>query len=265
MKEAKKRNWNYNLVINSIKKDGYFIFENFFSKNDLVEIKGSLLQTLNYIKKSKEKNLIKKYYEIKKFNKKLKGNWYDMANYNLTLQKFLHSDDIINLVQRYFNSKVIFSARPCIHVHDSSNDFLLEPHQETNMFSRDGILLWCPIYDTNEDNGGLTIYKGSHKHGFFQHKLKSSTGAKKWTKDYTNIDRAIYSKFKKENLNVKAGSAVFIINRMVHTGYPMKAKNTLRITLTERYNPLQQMPYLKNPKADIKIPYTVDYNKINLD
>lgn len=261
----KKKNWNFNLIINNIKKDGYYIFENFFSKKDIAEIKSSLLRTLDYIKKSKEKNLVKKYYEIKKYNKKLKGNWYDMANYNLTLYKFLHSEDIISLVKKYFNSKVIFSSRPCIHVHDSTNDFLLEPHQETNMFSRDGILLWCPIYDTNEKNGGLTIYKGSHKHGFFKHKLKSSTGVKKWTKDYTNIDKKIYSRFEKENLKVKAGSAVFIINKMIHTGYPMKDKNKLRITLTERYNPLQQIPYLKNPKANIKIPYTIDYNKINLD
>ena len=92
-----------------------------------------------------------------------------MACHNLTLYKFLHSEEIIEFMKKYFGTKVIFSARPCIHVHDSSNDFLLEPHQETNMFSRDGILLWSPLYDTNEKSGGLTIYKDSHKHGFFEH------------------------------------------------------------------------------------------------
>ena len=45
-----------------------------------------------------------------------------------------------------------------------------------------------------------------------------------WTKDYTNIDKSIYSRFKKINLKVKAGSAVLMNNRMIHTGYPMKKK-----------------------------------------
>ena len=91
MKKNKVRNWNYNLVIREIKKNGYYIYENFFSPNDLKEIKNSLLDTLHYIKKDNEKDLAKKYYKIKKYSKKLKGNWYDMANYNLTLFKHLHS------------------------------------------------------------------------------------------------------------------------------------------------------------------------------
>ena len=262
MKKNKVRNWNYNLVIREIKKNGYYIYENFFSPNDLKEIKNSLLDTLHYIKKDNEKDLAKKYYKIKKYSKKLKGNWYDMANYNLTLFKHLHSEDILKLIKKFYRSKVIFSARPCIHAHDSSNDYLLEPHQETNMFSRDGILLWSPLFDTNKENGGLVVYKNSHKYGFFKHKLKSSSGKKTWTKNFTNIDPNIFNKFEKVELNVKAGSAVFMINSMVHGGYPMTKKNRVRITITERYNPLQKIPFLKKEKAPLNIPYKADYNKI---
>ena len=64
----KKRRWNYNQAIKEIKENGYYIYENFFSKKDLDEIKNSLLQTLHYIKKDKEKDLQKKYYSIKKYN-----------------------------------------------------------------------------------------------------------------------------------------------------------------------------------------------------
>lgn len=261
----KKRNWNYNLIIKKIKKDGYFVFENFFSENNLKEIKKSLLETLNYIKRDSEKDLVKKYYKIKEFNKKLKGNWYDVARYNFTLYKFLHSEDTITLMKKFFKSNVIFSARPCVHVHDDTNDFLLEPHQKTAAFSRDGILLWCPMFDTNHNNGGLTIWKNSHKYGFFPHKLTDSTGKKMWTKNYTNVGKSIYSRFEKINLNVKAGSAVFMINRMIHAGYPMKSKNKIRLTMTERFNPLQNLPYLKKENAPQTIPYTIDYNKINFD
>ena len=64
-------------------------------------------------------------------------------------------------------------------------------------------------------------------------------------------------------LEVKAGSAVLMHSSTLHGGYPNKTKGSVRITVCERYCPLQKMPYLKNPKAPLKIPYTgVDYNKI---
>ena len=55
-----KRKWNYKKIINEIKNNGYFVYKNFLQEQELKEIKNSLLYTLNYIKKSKEKNLIKK-------------------------------------------------------------------------------------------------------------------------------------------------------------------------------------------------------------
>ena len=259
----KKRRWNYNQAIKEIKENGYYIYENFFSKKDLNEIKNSLLQTLHYIKKDKEKDLQKKYYSIKKYSPKLKGNWYDIANRNLTLYKHVHSQDIIEFIKRYFKSKLIFSARPCIHAHDDTNDFLLNPHQETNMMSKDGILLWSPIYDTNEQNGGLVVYKKSHKHGFFKHTTSHPTlGNKSWTKEYTHVHPNVVKKFEKKELRVKSGSAVFMINSVLHGGYQMKKKGHVRITITERFNPLQNIPFLKKANAPFKIPFAANYNKI---
>ena len=59
------------MIINQI-KNSYFVYENFFSSKDLAEIKKSLLDTLQYIKKDNEKDLAKKYYKIKNLVKKLK-------------------------------------------------------------------------------------------------------------------------------------------------------------------------------------------------
>ena len=51
-----------------IDENGYTIIKNFFNKSKLTKIKNSLLEMLNYIENSKEKDLQKKYYEIKKIN-----------------------------------------------------------------------------------------------------------------------------------------------------------------------------------------------------
>tara|TARA_B100001758_G_C17798817_1_gene298484 strand:- start:91 stop:489 length:399 start_codon:yes stop_codon:yes gene_type:complete len=130
------------------------------------------------------------------------------------------------------------------------------------MFSVDGILLWVPLFDTNKDTGGLTIYKKSHKRGFFKHTTKDPSGKKRWTNNYTNIHPSIYNNFKKVNLEVKSGSAVLMINSLIHCGYPNKTKKHVRITVTERFNPLHKIPYLKKTNVPIKIPYTANYNSI---
>ena len=260
-----KDKFNFNKISKALKKDGYFIFENYFSNKELKNIKESLLETLNYIKPSREKDLQKKYYEIKKYNKKLKGNWYNLAPYNIGLLKSLHKDQMIKFVKKFYKTSVVFSGRPAIHVHDDENLHLLDPHQETSQFARDTLVFWSPLYDTNQNTGGMAIYKDSHRHGYFRHSLEHPRfGSKSWTKQYTHVSPRIAKKFKRLELNVKAGSAVLFLSSLIHSGYQTKKKQTVRITITERFNPLKKIPYLKNHKATIKIPFTgINYNRIH--
>ena len=170
---------------------------------------------------------------------------------------------MIDFVKRYFQTNVVFSGRPAIHVHDDLNDKLLEAHQETNQFARDTLVFWCPLYDTNKKTGGLTVYEHSHMDGYFKHNLENSKlGRKSWTKFYTHIKEKNIKNYKKKNLEVKAGTAIIFIYSLVHSGYPSTKKGSLRITITERFNPLQKIPFLKNDRAH-KMPYIgIDYNKI---
>ena len=61
-------NWNNKKIAKEINDNGYYIFKNYFNKKSLDNIKNSLLKTLNYIKPDNEKDLQKKYYQIKKYN-----------------------------------------------------------------------------------------------------------------------------------------------------------------------------------------------------
>ena len=240
---------------NDIDLNGYTIINNFFDKKKLQHLKKSLLDILNYINFSEEKDLQKKYYEIKKFNPKLKSNWYNIAPYNIDIMQAIHTPELIKFIKYFFDTTTLFSGRPAIHVHDNDNDKLLMPHQETNQFARDCLLLWVPLWDTNKDTGGITIFEKSHYNGYFDHQLHDPTGKKQWTEKYTNIDENVYKKFKKINMEVKAGSAVLAHSSLIHCGYPLTKIETVRITITERFNPLKRIPYLKDSNKPMKIPY----------
>ena len=59
------------------------------------------------------------------------------------------------------------------------------------MFSRDGILLWIPLFDTNQDTGGLTIYE-NHLNGFLSMLYQTKNlKSKVWTKNFTHISDSI--------------------------------------------------------------------------
>jgi len=127
------------------------------------------------------------------------------------------------------------------------------------------MLLWAPLYDTNKENGGLAVFKDSHKDGYFEHILEHPTlkGEKCWTKDYTHVDSSVSKRFEKVYLEIKAGTAILAQSSVLHCGYPTRKKGSVRIVLAERYTPLKKMPFLRDENAPRKIPYTgVDYNAI---
>ena len=256
---------NNKLIKEEITKNGYFILKNFLNKKDLDKIKKSLLKTLHYVKPDSETDLKKKYYQIKKYNPILKGNWFDIITCDISILQFLYAPAIINFVKEYFNTEVVFSGRRHVNVFDDENNKLLPVHQETQQMAGDVLFIWAPIYDTNKDNGGLAIYENSHKNGYFKHtREKPRPGDKRWTGAYNGVDANTTKRFKRKELEVKAGSAVLLHSRILHCSYPSKKKGCLRIVITERYNPLQKIPFLKNENAPMNIPFEgVDYNKIS--
>ena len=128
-------------------------------------------------------------------------------------------------------------------------------------FSKDFLFVWAPLYNAEDDQGGLLIYENSHKHGYWKHKVDNKIGS-------TNINQEKLKKFKKKILQVKAGSALLIHSAVVHGSVKTKRKRFARFVMTDRFCPLIKLPYLKNEKAPLLIPYMfegediVDYNTI---
>ena len=52
--------WNYNKITKSLISNGYYEFKDYLSKKEIKTVKNTLLQTLDYIKPSKQKKSPKK-------------------------------------------------------------------------------------------------------------------------------------------------------------------------------------------------------------
>ena len=124
----------------------------------------------------------------------------------------------------------------------------MAPHQETHLFSKDGLLLWAPLYNAKDDQGGLYIYKGSHKHGIQRHEAMNELKS-------TQIDPKVYGKFERIRLAVDAGSALIVDAASIHASVKTTKKRFARFILSERYCPLQKIPYLRKENVPMKIPY----------
>ena len=247
-----------NEVIKRIQKNGYCHLENAFTNNEIKSVRKSLFLMLDYIlPNTKIKDLHEKYYSVKNHSMALKGHFFDMTSLELNTLKLLHDKKIIDIVKSYFKTKVVFSGRPAVHIHDSENERFLDPHQETNQCARDFLFIWAPLFDATGDQGGLMIYENSHMNGYYQHNSDNKLGS-------SHLRKNILSKFKKKKIEVKAGSALLIHSALIHGSVETKKKKFARFILSDRYCPLAKIPYLKKENTTLKIPhYGVNYNSIS--
>ena len=132
-----KKKFNNKKYIKEIKKNGYCIIPNFFSNKSIKKMRNSLLDGLHYIKPDNEKDLQKKYLQIKKYNKILSGHWYDITKQDINLSQEIHKTEIIQLVKDFFKTDVVFSGRLSLHIIEDTNARLLQPHQEDKQLARD--------------------------------------------------------------------------------------------------------------------------------
>ena len=235
---------------NNIRENGYAVLRDIYSKEKIDKIKNSLLRMLNYIKPDdKVTDLQEKYYQIKKHNPILKAHFYDMCTFEMEIYSAIHDSKIIDLVKGFFNTSTIFSGRPALHIHDSENERTLAPHQEIHLFSKDALLLWAPLYDAKDSQGGLYIYKGSHKNGIYKHEQSNKQV------DHQGVSPSVYNKFEKKRLTINAGTALLIDCAVIHESVKTEKKRFARFILSERYCPLQKIPYLRKENVPIKIPY----------
>ena len=147
-------------------------------------------------------------------------------------------------MKSYFNTNVVFSGRPAIHIHDSENERFLDPHQETNQCAKDFLFIWAPLYDAKGEQGGLEIYKKSHNQGYWSHNSDNKLGS-------SHLKPDVLSKFEKEKIEVDAGSALLIHSSLIHGSVPTTKKRHLGL-FYDRFCPLSENSVLKEKGCSFK-------------
>ena len=125
---------DYHKIKKNIDEFGYVIIKDVYKKRDLENLKKRLLEVLHYIHPKKINDLNKKYFQVKKFDKKLKGNFFDMLQHEQTVLKLLYDERIINIVRKYFKSKVVFRVdHQYIYMTQMGIDFLSHTKKQINL------------------------------------------------------------------------------------------------------------------------------------
>ena len=100
------------------------------------------------------------------------------------------------------------------------------------------ITVWIPLVDSTHENGCLHLIPGTHKKRAVRHGVEEYSGT-----GFLEIEPAEVEKRRKEiiALPMKAGSAVFFNDRLIHSSTPNKSDH-VRWSVDLRYQPTDQDP-----------------------
>jgi ectoine hydroxylase-related dioxygenase (phytanoyl-CoA dioxygenase family) len=114
-------------------------------------------------------------------------------------------------------------------------------YDKFNLYSKNGVILWVPLIDTNEENGTLIIKPGSQNSSFncsrlikngSKYKSKQIIVMKKYLKKYTS-----------KSISVKKNSSLATYSGIFHKS-GKNSSDQIRFTIVTRYNNLFSKDFL---------------------
>ncbi len=269
-----------NKISKEFDKKGFVIVKNLLSKSEIKLIYSQLNSVINTIIKShkfnisKNKNLDYKYLFLKRKNPEVKSRFYNMLKYLDSLSSLSSSKKILNIIKYLLNSKTVFMFGQRFRLDHSEDQNNVPLHQELNNISNDFVLMWIPLVDVSKKTGTLCIIPESHKYGHLMYKdskkvaqvhkvgiIKNIMNDKE-KKNYNNpIVKKLFNKKRIHHVCLKPGDAIFFKPYLFHGSTPNVLKR-IRWTFLATYHPIDKVPYLKDRKNKIRIPYNMDYNKL---
>jgi len=238
-----------------IKKNGFLIKKNFFTKKQIDKYERELIFFIHIFYKKyshkiskKAKNIlnlksknfrikaIKLFEEIEKFDKKLfyeisilSGRMFglttlDIIKKNILFLKKYFGRDILTMHKK--NPVLTFSLKNVSRLY-------YEWHQESQFYPNQkiGLHLWIPLFrDIKKDNdGGLKLAVGSHKKNYKYRAYKARNG---WRQKVPKIN--VEKNFKIFSTNLNRGDVVFFENKLMHKT-DLQLNDLPRVAVVFRY------------------------------
>lgn len=148
---------------------------------------------------------------------------------------FMRHKKIVDLMTALLGSEIsglqsqfFFSKAGTIGFSQHQDNFFVE--------AKVGVLAsaWCPLVDTNQENGGLYIYPGSNQAGNLPVVTKGNRPLDGQDKNANNEYCDVPEIYQRLDIKVKKGSALFMHGNLVH-GSDINQSDSCRYTLLNTY------------------------------
>jgi ectoine hydroxylase-related dioxygenase (phytanoyl-CoA dioxygenase family) len=106
---------------------------------------------------------------------------------------------------------------------------------------------WVPLGDCPRELGCLAVWPGSHRSGFLEHNVPAS-GAIGGHGVPVNESEAQW-----HTSDFYAGDALFFHSHTIHKALPNLTSHRIRLSTDNRYQRLQDSPYLQNLQGDMRL------------
>ena len=191
-----------------------------------------------------ELNTLRQYAQNKLSKKRKVIGFAESMSYYISIfdEDVSHKEEADALIKKVISEKVslILNNYECFYSNfmiKYPGDDVLEAHQDFNLVDDTiftGLNLWCPLIDTNEDNGGLYFIPGSNK-------LNNYYRGPNIPFSFTSYQKEISIKGVLEKVN--AGECLIFDHRTIHYSNPNLSSAT-RYAIQSVLKPKESEPLL---------------------
>ncbi|MDB2617961.1 phytanoyl-CoA dioxygenase family protein [Candidatus Pelagibacter bacterium] len=190
---------------------------------------------------------------FRKKNKKKFSAMYNSIQISNEIAKFVYTNNFSSIAKKTLKvqENELLVRAPGLRMdfpNDTRNSYGWHQdnaYDQYNLSSKNGIVIWSPLIDTDFNNGTLIIKKGSYNHSFSSSRLEK-TGSNLRSKQIL-VKKKYLKKYNSETINVKKNSSVVIYSGLFHKS-GKNISDKVRFTVLIRFNKLlsKDFKYFRN-------------------
>lgn len=200
-------------LIKTYQRDGYILLKDFFSSDEIDEIKRELqLFIKRYATELKNDEI--NYTTDGEINSIHRLAGFD-SPYQGFFKELLNKEKVINIVRLLLNDEA--QPRKAEYFAKPAKTGLKSPLHQDNFYwgieDHNGLTIWCCLEESNIQNGGISYVTGSHKKGLIQHVDSYAPGSSQM------VPQEILDEFSDDLFitpDIKAGDILIHHSLMIH-------------------------------------------------